>query len=108
MIEADMERAVQELKQKLIERLGHKTEIYLFGSAARGDFGPLSDIDVLVLIPFEVNNSLEEEIFDLAYDVELECGVVFGIVVYSKEFWNSPTASFMPLHKNIEREGIAV
>lgn len=102
------EEAISELKRRLINRLGPETETFLFGSVARGDYGPLSDIDILVLVPGEVNNSLEEEVFGLAYDVELEFNVVFGIVVYSKRFWNSKVASYMPLYINIKREGVAL
>lgn len=68
----------------------------------------MSDIDILVLVPGEVNNSIEEEIFGLAYDVELEFNVIFGIVVYSKSFWNSQVASYMPLCRNIKNEGVAL
>lgn len=103
-----IEEAISELKRRLINRFGSETETYLFGSVARGDYGPLSDIDILVLVPGEVNNSLEEEVFGLAYDIELEFNVVFGIVVYSKRFWNSKVASYMPLYINIKREGVAL
>ncbi|MBI4746611.1 MAG: nucleotidyltransferase domain-containing protein [Deltaproteobacteria bacterium] len=102
------EEAISELKRRLIDRFGPESETYLFGSVARGESGPLSDIDILVLVPGEVNNSLEEEVFSLAYDVELEFNVVFGIVVYSKKFWNSKVASYMPLYINIKNEGVAL
>ncbi|MBI5187360.1 MAG: nucleotidyltransferase domain-containing protein [Nitrospinae bacterium] len=108
MDELNIKIAIEELKKRLIDKLGANTEVYLFGSVARGDFARSSDIDLLVLIDGEVNNSIEEEVFDLAYDVELQCNVVFGIVVYSRDFWNSRAASYMPLYKNIKREGARV
>lgn len=42
-------KAVQELKETLIERLP-EVEILLYGSKARGDSETFSDIDVLVLL----------------------------------------------------------
>lgn len=102
------EKAISELKSRLIKRFGPDTATYLFGSVARGDSGPLSDIDILVLVPGRINNSIEEEVFSLAYDVELEFNVVFGIVVYSKKFWNSKVASYMPLYINIKNEGVVL
>jgi hypothetical protein len=55
-----------------------------------------------------VNNAIEEQVFDLAYDIELEYGVVIGTIVYSKEFWSSKQAASMPLYKNIQRESLFV
>lgn len=100
--------AVHEFKKRLTEKFGSEIETYLFGSVARGDYGDYSDIDILVLLPFEPNNSIEEQIFDLAYDIELEYNLIFGIIVYSKKFWNSEKASIMPLYRNIKKEWVGV
>lgn len=108
MTKIDIQTAIKEFKKRLINKFGVETEIYLFGSVARGDYSDYSDIDILVLLPFEPNNSIEEQIFDLGYDIELEYGVIFGIIVYPKTFWNSEIASSMPLYKNIIKEGVSV
>jgi predicted nucleotidyltransferase len=100
--------ALRELKTSLTELLGPGVELRLFGSVARGDERDDSDIDVLVLVPGHVDHALEERVFDAAYDVELKCGVVFGIIVYEKAFWDSELASCMFLHRTIEREGVLV
>ena len=108
MNEKSIKRAVAQLKQVLMRRYGKGIELYLFGSVARKDYEPDSDIDVLVLFPGEVNTGLQEEIFDMAYDVELENSVVFGVVVHSKEFWASEKAAVMPFHQNLQREAIQI
>lgn len=108
MKKESIDTAIDKFRKKLIERFGNEIGTYLFGSVARGDYKDYSDIDILVLLPFEPNNSIEEQIFDLAYDVGLKYNVVFGIIVYSRAFWNSGIASVMPIHENIEREGISV
>lgn len=100
--------ALHDLKERLVRMFGPDTEVTLFGSSARGDYGSDSDIDVLVLLSFQPDTATEERIFDLAYEVELQHGVVFGVIVYSRDFWNSDRARAMPLHRNIDREGIAV
>ncbi|MEI6127768.1 MAG: nucleotidyltransferase domain-containing protein [Pseudomonadota bacterium] len=46
----DIKYATNALKKKVSDRFGSDDELYLFGSAARGDYEPLSDIDVLVLL----------------------------------------------------------
>jgi predicted nucleotidyltransferase len=104
----NINNAVTDLKNALLRRFGDDVAIILFGSAARGTCDDESDIDVLVLVPEKVDTSTEEEIFSIAYNIELDCDVVFGIIVYSKDFWNSGLAGVMPLHTNIEHEGIVV
>jgi len=42
--------AIEELIQRLVEALGPE-RIYLFGSRARGDGGPDSDYDLMVVVP---------------------------------------------------------
>lgn len=97
---------LDELKISLRERFGNEVELTLFGSVARGSFGADSDIDVLVLLPTPVSTDMEEEVFDLAFDVEMKYDVVFGIIVYSREEWGSSRLVSMPLHRAIETEGV--
>jgi predicted nucleotidyltransferase len=108
MTKKQINMAVQELKLKLLELFGEGIELRVFGSAARGDYRRHSDIDVLVLLPLRVDNTVEERVFDAAYDIELKYGVIFGIVVYTKEFWASDLAASMPLYQNIQREGVSI
>ena len=104
----DAAAALQDLKVSLVALFGPQVELKLFGSVARGDDRDSSDIDVLVLLPGHVDHALEERVFDAAYDLELKHGVVFGVVVYEKAFWDSALAAGMFLHRSIEREGLAV
>ena len=51
-------------------------DVRLFGSEARGDATPESDIDVLVVVrPDEARIPLEDRIIDLAFDVNVELDV---------------------------------
>ncbi|MCU0287247.1 MAG: nucleotidyltransferase domain-containing protein [Acidobacteria bacterium] len=108
MNEANINRSIAALKRALIYRYGDEVELYLYGSVARNEYRFDSDIDILVLFPGEVDTDLMEEIFGLAYEVGLEQDVVFGIVVQSKEFWNSEFAAVMPFHQNVQRESLRI
>jgi predicted nucleotidyltransferase len=108
MNQAQIEKAIQALKKELINRFGSEVELRIFGSVARGDYREQSYVDILVVLPGSVNNAVEELVFDMAYDIELEYGLVFGTIVYSKDFWYSDRAAAMPLYKNIQREGLFV
>jgi predicted nucleotidyltransferase len=43
-------KKLNELVRRIVE-VAHPLRVYLFGSAARGEMGPHSDLDVLVVVP---------------------------------------------------------
>jgi len=98
-------KALQELKERLLKRFPD-TKIILYGSKVRGDDEEFSDIDLLILVDSQVNRKLKEEITEITYDIELKYDVVFGTIVENRAFWNSPLSNAMPLHQNIDREGV--
>ena len=84
------------------------SEIYLYGSRARGDYKKMSDWDLLILlnsknIPF----SLEKKLIDNLFEIELETGEVFSPIIYSKSEWINKY-SITPLFENIEKEGMRI
>lgn len=99
------QKALQKLKQRLLEKYP-ATEIILFGSKARGDFHRESDIDLLILFDLPLNSKFEEEVTRITFDIELEYDVIFGKIIENKKYWNSSLAHAMPLHWNIDQEGI--
>ncbi|MCD4782986.1 MAG: nucleotidyltransferase domain-containing protein [Candidatus Eremiobacteraeota bacterium] len=102
----NINKALAELKNNIIGRFGNFAEIFLFGSVARGDYEEYSDIDVLMLLPVKVDTSLKEEIYNEAFEIGFKYDVIFGIVVYELDFWNSELAKVMPLYINIEKESV--
>jgi hypothetical protein len=98
--------AVLALKQRLQERFG-QVELVLFGSKARGDDAPDSDIDVLIVLE-SVTAGAESEIDDLIYDVDLAYDCVISAAVFSRrELVDGPLRQ-SPLLRVIEREGVRV
>ena len=106
-LKGNEKKALLELKKRLPERFPD-AEIILYGSKARGDFNEESDIDVLIILKGRVDDSLREKIFSMSFKIELKYDVIFGILVESEDFWNSPLAKAMPIHWSIDREGILV
>ncbi|MEA2081259.1 MAG: nucleotidyltransferase domain-containing protein [Elusimicrobiota bacterium] len=106
-LKANELKALREFKSRLLEKFSD-AEITLYGSKARGDSTPESDIDLLILMERPVTNELEEAITKISYAIELKYDVVFGKLVKNRNFWNTSLANVMPIHRNIDREGIAL
>jgi len=103
------QKAIHQLKRNLCQRFGDDIiQLYLFGSVARGDFGPESDIDILILFNAPLTREIEKAIMNVIFQIELDNDVVFGPMIESKSDWNTPLFQVMPIHKTIDREGLAV
>ncbi|NJK97226.1 MAG: nucleotidyltransferase domain-containing protein [Chloroflexia bacterium] len=84
------------------------SEIYLYGSQARGDSKTFSDWDLLFLLNRQhISFDLETEVMDDFYDVELETGAVISPLIYTKSDWNE-RYSMTLLFENIKKEGIRI
>jgi uncharacterized protein len=84
------------------------SEIYLYGSRARGDAKKLSDWDLLILLNKKsISFDLETRFMDEFYEIELETGEIFSPLIYSKKEWNE-NHSITPLFENIKKEGIRI
>ena len=88
--------------RQIIEKRYNIIDMKLFGSTARGDYSKSSDIDIMVKLAI-VNRNIEEELFDIAYDLELEYDCIIDVIVIPENMKNN-----IPLYQKIEREGIAI
>jgi uncharacterized protein len=85
-----------------------QSEIYLYGSRARGHAGKQSDWDVLILLNTpNVNFELEKKFIDALYEIEIEMGEIISPLVYAKAEWDQKH-SFTPLYENVNRDGIRI
>ena len=66
------------------------SKLIVYGSYARGDYKENSDIDVMILTPFskEEIEQVENKIFDLAFELELESGIVINPVLEMRNIIN--------------------
>jgi predicted nucleotidyltransferase len=102
------ERELLEKCRDAIREVVPGAELILYGSRARGDAGPESDYDLLILIDGPVDWRLEDCIRQRLYSLELESGVALSISAYSPSDWYSPLYRAMPFNQNVEKEGIVL
>jgi predicted nucleotidyltransferase len=97
---------------EFVTRLRHALEnslvdVRLFGSEARGDATPESDIDVFVVVqPDEARIALEDRIIDLAFDVNVEFGVYISPRVVTPGILSHPVWSATPFLTNVRRDSV--
>ncbi|RJP21645.1 MAG: nucleotidyltransferase domain-containing protein [Candidatus Omnitrophota bacterium] len=106
MNEKDYE-IVKQFKQKLLENNIPIREIIVFGSRARGDAAPDSDMDVLVLLDW-TSFELERQVSHCAWEVGFETDIMIQPVVMShKQAREGPEKSSL-LIMAVEKEGVNV
>lgn len=95
-----------QLRSILGERL---SQIIVYGSYARGDYNDCSDVDVMILVKMSEAEikKIENEIYDLAFEIEMNTGVDISPVIKNEnqyEYWSDT----LPYYKNIKREGVVI
>ena len=85
----------------------HVVDIRLFGSEARGDAGPESVIDVLVVVqPEDERAALEDRVIDIAFDVNVEHCVYLSPRVLTAGILNHTIWRETPFIQNVVRESV--
>ena len=94
--------------RKTIRDVAPTAQTVLFGSEARGDARPDSDIDLLILMDGDKMSLKQEEAVTLPlYQLELQTGVAINPIVMLKKLWeNRPFKT--PFYVNIMNEGIVL
>ena len=98
---------IQKCKEALSQYYGSRLKgIILYGSMARGEAGPESDIDLLILLspPFDYFAELSQ-IVDVLYPVQLESE---QLISAKPALASDYEVGSISLYRNARREGVAV
>ena len=97
-----VDRRLAEIVRRLVEAY-EPERIYLFGSEARGEAGPDSDFDLLVVVPNEAPP--ERRRSRLAYERLWGTGIAADVLVWTKESFDSRLHLRASLPGTVHREG---
>lgn len=82
--------------------------VILFGSKARGDDEPDSDIDLLVITTPELDRQTEDAMQDAAWETGLSHGRCVQLVIRSHERWYHGIDQATPLRLNVDQDGVEI
>jgi uncharacterized protein len=105
IMDGSIEPVLKELKKKVSDKY-NINEMKLFGSSARGDRRADSDLDVFIVLP-EINRQIEEDLFDIAYDLELKHDCLIDLIVFSDDIMKKH-CSTSSLYLEIMKDGSVI
>ena len=101
---------LNDFTNKVRRLLGNRVKrIILYGSYARGDYNKNSDIDIMILtdLNYEEIENYRDKISDIAFDIELEKGVILSPVIKNVDTYNA-RLNVNPFYTNVNKEGVVI
>jgi len=102
----DVERMVIGRFKALLEERVPLHDLILFGSRARGDAEPESDMDVLVVLGDEADAQAREAVSDCAWEAGFDEGIVIVPMVFTRSEWERGPERHSLLAQSIRAEGV--
>lgn len=100
------QRALESLRRRLLQD-PRISRIVLFGSAARGERDPESDIDILVFTHLELGHvERHRTVPDVVTEINWEFGTNIAALTVSEFSWQEGLLAVSALRHEVERDGV--
>jgi uncharacterized protein (UPF0332 family)/predicted nucleotidyltransferase len=107
-LKANERKAVEAVLAALRRELGPRLLLaVLIGSKARGDAGPDTDIDLLVVVEAEAA-AADHRLAPQTADIDLEHGVLINLLTFSRERWADFAQRQAAFWQNAQRDGMVL
>jgi DNA polymerase sigma len=94
--------------KSLLEKKPAVHEVILFGSRARGDADPQSDVDLIVILDDEAGDPEREYVSDCAWEIGFANRLAPVPIVFTREEWEHGLESVSLLGQAVRSEGIQI
>lgn len=89
-IEMDKAKLTEEIKGNLLKKFPDLIDgVILYGSQIRGKGSECSDYDILVVLKDDYSWSIENEIHDLCYEIDLKYEILTDVKIISQDELNT-------------------
>ena len=109
-----MPQTMQSLIEQYIAELKkiygtHLRKVILYGSYARGDFSPDSDVDIMILLDMSDADlkAYSQQLSYMAYDFNLDNDLDIKPIAKSEEHFRKWVVNY-PFYANIHKEGVVL
>lgn len=110
----DMPQTMQSLIEKYVSEIQkiygeHLRRILLYGSYARGDFKPDSDVDIMILLDIsdmEIKN-YRHQLSDMTFDFNMDHDMDIKPIAKSEEHFVKWVKNY-PFYANVNKEGVVL
>ena len=102
-----LEKSILDTFKSLLIKRVKLHYLVLFGSRARGDADPDSDMDVLVVVD-ELTKKVEDYISDCAWESCFKHGIVMIPIVFSTDEWDRGPERSSLLAEAVRSEGVPI
>lgn len=107
-----MPQTMQQLIQQYVSNIHdiygfHLRQIILYGSYARGDFRPDSDIDIMILLDLSDIDikKYRHQLSDMTFDFNMDYDVDIKPIAKNEEHYHKWVDNY-PFYSNVNREGV--
>ena len=104
----DIERSALVEARDMLIRDFPVDKVVLFGSKARGDSDAESDVDLLVLTRVPPTRQLKHRMVAALYEILLRTDVMLSPLVASSQDWEKGLLRLLPIHTEVEDQGVAL
>lgn len=99
---------ILEFSRQVRKLLGDSlSKVILYGSCARGDDNENSDVDIMLLTSLtdEEIEKIENSVFDLAFEFQMQYSLDISVVIKNEEQFNYWLGA-LPFYNNVQKEGV--
>ena len=101
----ELETALAGIKASLRELIGDSFRLFLYGSYARGEEKEFSDIDLMLVVPDELDNyKSTDNMRDVIYEFSISTDYLFSVMIVGETHFNDMQG--FQVFLSVEKEGV--